>query len=827
MSNHALFQLSTTLIGHESDVKAVCCPGENSVASSSRDKTVRLWSRAGENAFIENKIFLGHNNFVNSVKYLPPTSDHPSGLVISGSSDKTINVFDVDNAQEPAYSLIGHSDNVCALDVTPSGFIVSGSWDKTAKIWKNWQESHTLEGHSQAVWAVLAVDDERILTGSADKSIIKWQNGKRVQTLNGHTDCVRALALLPNMSFVSCGNDSTLRIWTFSGQCIQELYGHTSFVYSLGVLPTGEIISSGEDRSVKIWKEGNCVQTIIHPATSVWCVASMPNGDIVSGSSDGIVRIFTRNSERVAEPQILKDYDEQVSKHAIPSNQVGDLKKDKLPGLEALQKQGNKEGQVIMVRVGDVVEAHQWNQADQSWHKIGEVVDAVDQKRKQLFNGREYDHVFDVDIGEGTPALKLPYNTDDDPYQAAREFISANGLSEAYMEQIVDFILKNAPGSNISSGSQYADPFTGASRYTPGGVSSSLQTPPISSNTFTTGLDPWTRPGLSPATESSPVASGSAKIIPQKTYLKFNQANIQAILKKTNQINVDLQQIEATNSAVLTSQEITTLENLARFLQNPQANSRSNNDRQQEFIVIHKIITQWPFESRFPGIDLLRLQILYTPIPAQYVENDSNVINLLINSTGMNSWSKDHDTPTKDQETNMMLGLRALTNLFNVEEGKRIIKREASTIIDMISHTWKSTNKNLRIALVTVFLNFSVLYQTNANEDIILQLMATLVELLENESESEVVYRALVTLGTFIIQNQAAKEAAEAFDVKNVVKLASTKMNEARINSIARKGGHMGVGHQVQLLAKNPQRGVHWRSSAGAETRPRRTLGEK
>lgn len=52
------------------------------------------------------------------------------GLVVSGSSDKTINVFDVEDAQEPIYTLIGHTDNICSLDVTPSGFIVSGSWDK-------------------------------------------------------------------------------------------------------------------------------------------------------------------------------------------------------------------------------------------------------------------------------------------------------------------------------------------------------------------------------------------------------------------------------------------------------------------------------------------------------------------------------------------------------------------------------------------------------------------------------------------------------------------------------------------------------------------------
>ena len=53
----------------------------------------------------------------------------------------------------------------------------------------------------------------------------------------------------------------------------------------------------------------------------------------------------------------------------------------------------------------------QWSSADQSWAKIGEVVDAVGQERRQLYNGREYDYVFTVDIGEGIPPLKLSYNT--------------------------------------------------------------------------------------------------------------------------------------------------------------------------------------------------------------------------------------------------------------------------------------------------------------------------------------------------------------------------------------------------------------------------------
>jgi phospholipase A-2-activating protein len=51
----------------------------------------------------------------------------------------------------------------------------------------------------------------------------------------------------------------------------------------------------------------------------------------------------------------------------------------------------------------------QWD-ASSGWQKIGDVVDAVGSSRKQLYEGREYDYVFDVDIKDGVPPLKLPYS---------------------------------------------------------------------------------------------------------------------------------------------------------------------------------------------------------------------------------------------------------------------------------------------------------------------------------------------------------------------------------------------------------------------------------
>lgn len=95
---------------------------------------------------------------------------------MTGGQDKTINAYDITSATAsrttsssliPDYTLLGHEDNVCALDVLdgPGGYIVSGSWDRTARVWRSWECVAILAGHTQAVWAVLALTDDLVLTG--------------------------------------------------------------------------------------------------------------------------------------------------------------------------------------------------------------------------------------------------------------------------------------------------------------------------------------------------------------------------------------------------------------------------------------------------------------------------------------------------------------------------------------------------------------------------------------------------------------------------------------------------------------------------------------
>lgn len=79
---------------------------------------------------------------------------------------------------------------------------------------------------------------------------------------------------------------------------------------------------------------------------------------------------------------------------------------------------------------------------------------------------QEYDYVFDVDIEDGRPPLKLPYNIDEDPWIAAQKFLEKNMLPSAFIDQVVQFITTNAPNAGRGAPpAVFSDPFTGKARF--------------------------------------------------------------------------------------------------------------------------------------------------------------------------------------------------------------------------------------------------------------------------------------------------------------------------------------------------------------------------
>lgn len=432
------------------------------------------------------------SEYVNSLTFIPPNKRHPNGLVVSGGKDSVIEVKSpqantTDNAER---LLVGHAHNVCALDVSPSGtYLVSGGWDGQARVWNldKWETEYMLGGHEgMSVWDVVALDDKTVVTGCADKNIRVFdlaQASATDEVMPRSTiytpDVVRALCRVPRghpsgADIASASNDGTLRLWKLNGQQIGELHGHESFVYCLISLPSGEMVSSGEDRTVRIWKGLECVQTITHPAISVWTVAANPEtGDIVTGASDGVSRVFTRRQDQVADKETLALFEESVKSSAIPQQQVGAINKEKLPGPEFLTtKSGTKEGQVQMIKEENgSITAHQWSMSQQQWINVGTVVDAVGSTGKKVeYQGKTYDYVFDVDIEDGKPSLKLPYNLSENPYERATKFLSDNELPLSYLDNVANFITENTKGATLGQASSQSgpDPYGTESRYRPG-----------------------------------------------------------------------------------------------------------------------------------------------------------------------------------------------------------------------------------------------------------------------------------------------------------------------------------------------------------------------
>lgn len=146
-------------------------PKASSAITGSRDGTVRVWNRLSTTPPVFDYTILTHGSaFINSIAYYPPTTDYPEGLVLSGGQDM---IIEARQPGRPADAnaealLIGHSHNVCSIDVCPEGeWIVSGSWDSSARLWSvgKWECVTVFEGHNGSVWAVLAYDKDTIVTG--------------------------------------------------------------------------------------------------------------------------------------------------------------------------------------------------------------------------------------------------------------------------------------------------------------------------------------------------------------------------------------------------------------------------------------------------------------------------------------------------------------------------------------------------------------------------------------------------------------------------------------------------------------------------------------
>jgi WD40 repeat protein len=290
------WQCTATLLGNQSSLAGVnavaIAPNNQTVASASDDKTIRLWD-------IDTKALLSTLSGqarVNAISFHPEKVD----LLASSGHDRTIQLWNLQTKQ--AQSLTDHRYAINAVAWSPDGEILaSGSADKMVKLWGVAGElMTTLEGHRLAVNAIaFSPIGSIVLSASADSSVRVWnyQTFELLQVLTGHTGAVTAIAFAPNGQLFATGSeDRTIRLWNTAWECVGTLPGHPWLVSGLTFSPNSRtLLSSSWDQTVKLWdvNTGAEIESLVGHTDSVTSVAiARDGGAIVSGSKDRTVRVW-------------------------------------------------------------------------------------------------------------------------------------------------------------------------------------------------------------------------------------------------------------------------------------------------------------------------------------------------------------------------------------------------------------------------------------------------------------------------------------------------------------------------------------------------------
>jgi WD40 repeat protein len=224
----------------------------------------------------------------------------PEGLVVSGSYEGVLRVWDVESGQA-LQVLEGHPSGVTALAVLEGRRVVSASNDGTLRVWdlESGKTIQVLEGHSSRVDAVAVLDSRRVVSGSFDRTlrVWDWESGKTLQVLEGHPSGVDAVAALDSHRVVSVSH-GTLHVWDVeNGEAVQTLEAHSFGADAVTVLDSRRVVVSGDWIRICDVESGETLQILQGHAEAG--VAVLDSCRIVFGSTDGCLRVWDVESGQV------------------------------------------------------------------------------------------------------------------------------------------------------------------------------------------------------------------------------------------------------------------------------------------------------------------------------------------------------------------------------------------------------------------------------------------------------------------------------------------------------------------------------------------------
>jgi len=280
----------------------------------------------------------GHTDGVNGVAFF-----NDGHRVVTGSQDKTLRIWDVQNGTLLGEPLQGHQGSVYSVAVSPDDRrIASGVLNQTVIIWDvaSKQIVFKLAEHTQMVGCVcFSPDGKRLASGSNDGTAVIWdtKTGAVLTTLvqEGFWSWVLSVAFSPDglrfasttsdgiirvchtdnaelllrfkaqnieicgivwspdsQQLISASYDNTVKFWNSSTgrQIAQPCTGHTSHIHSLAIASDGSFIATASnDKTIRLWSTKTYQQIgqpLEHPYAAL-CVAISTNGALLASGTGG------------------------------------------------------------------------------------------------------------------------------------------------------------------------------------------------------------------------------------------------------------------------------------------------------------------------------------------------------------------------------------------------------------------------------------------------------------------------------------------------------------------------------------------------------------
>jgi len=275
------------------------------------------------------------------------------------------------------------------------------------------------------------------------------------------------------------------------------------------------------------------------------------------------------------------------------------------------------------------------------------------------------------------------------------------------------------PRAGTGSAGGGADPFTGDGRYVPQG--SSMDTTP------------------------APAAAGP-RYFPQQEFVYFDKGNVEGMATKLREFN------QRTGDGGHQVEETLLLE-LAKLAE-PQSEPAPHH------LATLLRLLDWPKELAFPAIDLLRLAVLNAGT-CQYVCDNTHRPALL---AALQRHAQPDSPPA-----NQMLALRATCNLFRHAAGESAIMGARETVSALALALLPAPNRNVEVSLATVLLDMAVSLRRRGDLEARAQTLSALGVLMQQLTDGEAQFRALVGFGTLAGSSPDMAALARSLEAETVL----------------------------------------------------------